>query len=143
MKSNDKHKRQELDDKVIKDLFKEFTLEEAPESIKQNAMNRVLHDWVQKPQTHQPFINNNNRWWIILGLAAVLAVTFIVDASVIQSYLKQFNISSETVDFTAVNTSLKNYFAFAAQVPALVYFVGVGILLLLGIDKLLNRLANF
>ncbi len=140
---NNKHREQEADDKLIQDLFKEFTPEEAPESIKQNAMNRVLHDWVEKPQTYQPLINKSNRWWIILGLAAVLAIAFIVDASVLQNYFNEFNLSSDFIDFSSVNASLKNYFAFASQIPAIVYFIGMGILFLLGIDKILNRLANY
>ncbi|MCU4175067.1 hypothetical protein [Carboxylicivirga sp. N1Y90] len=138
-----KHINQEDDDKLIRDLFEDFTPEEAPESIKQNAMNRVLHDWAEKPPAYNSLINKNNRWWILGGFAAVLALTFLVDASVISNYLGQFKLSSELIDFSSVNESLGSFFSFAGQIPSIIYFIGIGILILLGMDKFFNRLANF
>lgn len=130
------------DDKLIRNLFNDFSPEEAPESIKQNAMNRVLHHWAEKPQTYQSFINKSNRWWILGAAAAVLAITFLVDASVIQQSFENLGLKSEYLDFSSVNKSLKQTFALASSIPSLVYFVGIGILFLLGIDKILTRLAN-
>lgn len=142
MKNNKKHINQEYDDKLIRDLFNDFTPEEAPESIKQNAMNRVLHDWVEKPKTYDALINKSNRWWILGGFAIILALTFIIDASLMSQYFSQLNLSSELIDFSSVNESLKNFFAFASRVPSIIYFIGLGILMLLGLDKFFSRLAN-
>ncbi len=129
-------------DKLIRDLFKDFTPEEAPASIKQNAMNRVLHDWVEKPQGYQPFINKQNRWWVIIAAMAILAITFLADATVIQEYLSEFGISSKIIDINSLNKSFKQVFTIFAQIPSMVYFVAIGTVFLLGIDKILNRLAN-
>ncbi len=130
------------DDKLIRELFREFTPDEAPTSIKQNAMNRVLHDWVEKPQTYQPLINNRNRWWIISAAIVVLAISFLVDASVIQQYLGDIGITSKQLGLVSINKSFNQFFAVFTKIPSLVYFVIAGIIFLLGLDKLLNRLAN-
>ena len=130
------------DDKLIRELFKDFAPEEAPESIKQNAMNRVLHEWVEKPQSYQPIINKQNRWWIIGSAMAILAITFLADATVIQQYLSEFGINTKLFDISSINKSFKQVFTVFAQIPSMVYFVAIGIVFLLGLDKILNRLAN-
>nr|WP_321408125.1 hypothetical protein [uncultured Carboxylicivirga sp.] len=130
------------DDKLLKELFRDFTPEEAPVSIRQNAMNRVLHDWVQEPQTYQPLINKQNRWWIITAAIAILAISFLVDASVIQQYLGDLGFTSKQLDLGSINKSFTQFFAVFTKIPSLVYFVVAGIVFLLGLDKILNRLAN-
>lgn len=139
MKTKNSHNN---NDKLIRDLFREFTPEKAPDNIKQNVMNRVLHEWVEQPQNYQPLINKANRWWIIGAAATILAVTFLVDASVIQQYLESLGLNSDIINLNSINQNLKQSFVFITKVPLMVYFVGCGVLFLLGIDKMLNHLAN-
>lgn len=140
MKKRKNHISQE--DQFLNELFQDFEPDEAPENLKQDIMNRVFQDWTANPVTYRPMINKENRLWILLGITAVLAITFLADASVLKEYWNNLNIELDLANVKGFGQSLTNSFAFMKQLPAMVYFILGGILLLLGLDKLLNRLAN-
>ncbi len=135
MGKQDKHINEE--DQLIKDLFGAFTPEEAPDSIKQNVMNRVLHDWAEKPIEMQPLITKRNKWWIIFGSAAVIAISFLADSAVFAKYLSELGIDASFLG--SVDQSFKQFTSFATNVPSLVYIVALGVIVLLGLDRLLNK----
>lgn len=139
MGKQDKHISE--DDQLIRELFGSFTPDEAPASIKQNVMNRVLHDWVEQPVEMQSLINKHNRWWIIGGSAALIALTFLADSAVIAKYLTEVGI--EAGFLSSINNSFKQVTSFASNIPSLVYIVVLGVIVLLGIDRLLGRSIHF
>jgi len=130
------------EDQFLKDLFTDFEPEEAPQNMRQDIMNRVFQDWTANPVTYRPMINKENRLWILLGISAILAITFLTDASVLLEYWQNLNIKLDLSNLKGLGQSFSKYYAVMQQMPAIVYFIATGILVLLGFDKLLNRLAN-
>ena len=131
-----------FDDKVIRKLFNDFTPDEAPDTLKKNTMNKVFKEWSESPLTYKPLISKANRLWIIAGMAAIIALAFIVDLSLLNNYFQQLNINSSftgisdlDLKFTAIFSTLKN-------IPSIIYIVGIAVIILAGIDQFYNRLAN-
>ncbi|WP_439184166.1 hypothetical protein [Carboxylicivirga taeanensis] len=141
MNKENKHSAEETD-KMIKNLFNDFSLEEAPESIKTETMNRVFSDWTENAIDYQPIINKNNRWWIIGGFAALLAISFLFDASVIINYWNQISSNNSFIDFSQLSGNLGTISTAMQKMPSIVYFTAAGIIILIGIDRFFNRLAN-
>ncbi len=130
------------EDQFLKDLFTDFEPEVAPQNIRQDTMNRIFQDWTANPVAYRPMINKENRLWIVLGISAVLALTFLTDASVLMEYWQSLDIKLDLSNLKGVGQSFSKYYAVMQQLPAIVYFIATGILVLLGFDKLLNKLAN-
>ncbi|MCG8580691.1 MAG: hypothetical protein MI866_12275 [Bacteroidales bacterium] len=139
----DKNKNTEnINDQIIKDLFNDFSPEQAPESLKANAMDKVFKDWTAQKVEYKPLINQGNRWWILGGFAALLAISFMVDASVIVNYWKELNFDSAFINMDSVNKQLGDIVSTLKSLPTIVYFTTIGLVALLGIDRFFNRLAN-
>jgi len=130
------------EDQFLKDLFTDFEPEVAPQNLRQDTMNRVFQDWTANPVTYRPMINKGNRLWILLGISAILAITFMTDSSVLLEYWQNLDIKLDFSNLKGIGQSFNKYYAVMQQLPAIVYFIITGIVILLGFDKLLNRLAN-
>ena len=130
------------EDQFLKDLFTDFEPEVAPQNLRQDTMNRIFQDWTANPVTYRPMINKENRLWILLGISAILALTFLTDASLLIEYWQSLDIELGLSNLKGIGNSFNKYYAVMQQLPAIVYFIFTGILVLLGFDKLLNRLAN-
>jgi len=141
MKEEDKY-QDNIDDQIIKDLFNEFEPELAPESLKQDTMNRVLKDWTENSVGYKPLINKQNRFWLLGGFAALLAITFLADSSVIANYWSQLNIDTSVIDLSGFSNSLSYAGNILKSLPSILYFIGIGVLGLLGIDQLFSKLSN-
>ncbi len=141
MKNADKN-NSDINDKWIKDLFQDFSTEKAPETLKQKTMNRVFKDWSEKPVVYKTIINKTNRLWIIGGFVALLAITFLIDASVLLEYWNSLTVDISFIDMGLINENLGNVRSSLESLPSIFYFVSLGVLFLLGIDHFFSRLAN-
>lgn len=141
MKKQDKHS-EEINDQLIKDLFNDYSLDEAPESLRSETMNRVFNDWTENAISYKPIINKRNRWWMIGGFAALLAISFLIDASVIIDYWNKINANNSIIDISKLYKQMGSVGATMNSLPSIVYFTFAGILILLGIDRFFSRLAN-
>jgi len=141
MKQGD-HNNFDIEDKLIKELFQEFSPEEAPELLKQTTMNRVFKDWSENPVVYKPIINKTNRIWVVGGLVALLALTFLMDATVLLEYWNDLDINATYLDVGAINKGLSSLSHTIQNLPSILYFVGIGLVFILGIDRLFNRLAK-
>jgi len=141
MKHSNKNNN-DIDDQMIRDLFKDFSPEKAPDSLKQSTMNQVFQDWGEHPVVYKPIINKTNRWWIIGGFMVLLSITFLTDSSLLVNYWNSLNINNSLVDLNTINKSLGSVGSTIKTLPTIVYFIAIGIIALLGIDRLFNRLAN-
>ncbi len=141
MKKKDKHS-EEINDQLIKDLFNDYSLDEAPESLRSETMNRVFNDWTENAISYKPIINKRNRWWMIGGFAALLAISFLIDASVIIDYWNKINANNSIIDISKLYKQMGSVGATMNSLPSIVYFTFAGILILLGIDRFFSRLAN-
>ncbi len=141
MKKQDKHS-EEINDQLIKDLFNDYSLDEAPESLRTETMNRVFNDWTENAISYKPIINKRNRWWMIGGFAALLAISFLIDASVIIDYWNKINANNSIIDISKLYKQMGSVGATMNSLPSIVYFTFAGILILLGIDRFFSRLAN-
>ncbi|WP_289054547.1 hypothetical protein [Carboxylicivirga marina] len=131
-----------INDQLIKDLFKDFKLEQAPGTLKVQTMDKVFNHWTETSINYKPIINKNNRWWMIGGFAALLSISFLVDSSVIIEYWKQLNADSAYIDMDSLSKQMGSISLSFKNIPSIVYFTIVGIFALLGIDRFFNRLAN-
>jgi hypothetical protein len=139
----DKKKHTEdINDQIIKDLFNDFSTDQAPDSLKVNAMDKVFKDWTAQKLEYKPLINHSNRWWILGGFAALLAISFLVDASILINYWKQLNLNNAFVNMDSINKQLGDIALTLKSLPTIVYFTLIGLFALLGIDRFFNRLAN-
>lgn len=134
--------KDKIDDRLIRDLFNDFEPDQAPESLKQDTMNRVLKDWTENAVAYKPIINKQNRLWLLGGFAALLAITFMVDASVLIEYWNQLNIDTSSIDFSSVGSGFDYVGNVIMSLPSILYFIAIGILGLLGIDHLFSKLSN-
>ncbi|MBS2213981.1 hypothetical protein KEM09_21410 [Carboxylicivirga mesophila] len=141
MKEKDKYS-EDIHDELIKDLFKEYSLEEAPASLKSETMNRVFSDWTENALSYKPIINKRNRLWMIGGFAALLAISFLIDASVIIDYWNKINVNNSIIDLSKIYKQMGSLGTTMNSLPSIIYFTIAGILALLGIDRFFNRLAN-
>ncbi len=141
MENKQKHS-EELSDQMIKELFNNFCIEEAPKSLKTETMNRVFSDWTEHANTYKPIINKNNRWWLLGGFAALLSISFLIDSSVIIDYWNQVKLNNSFIDLSALFKNMGKVGTTIQSLPSIVYFTLGGIILLLGIDRFFNRLAN-
>jgi len=141
MKKTDKNNF-DINDKLIKELFQDFIPEKAPETLKQTTMNKVFKDWSENPVVYKPIINKTNRLWIVGGFIALLAITFLIDASLLIEYWNKLNIDSSTIDFNSINKSFGNVGSTLMSLPSILYFIILGVMVLLGIDRFFSRLAN-
>lgn len=139
----DKNKHTEdINDQIIKDLFNSYSTEQAPDSLKINAMDKVFKHWSAQKVEYKPLINSTNRWWILGGFAALLAISFLVDASVIIDYWKELNLDIAFLNMESINKQLGDIALTFKNLPTIVYFTLIGLFALLGIDRFFNRLAN-
>lgn len=130
------------EDKLIKELFNDFTPEKAPKSLKSKTMNRIFKDWSESAVVYKPIINKENRIWIIVSLAAISALAFIIDISVLTEYWQQLNIDNSFINSTNLNQSFGKLIITLRNIPSVLYFIGIGFIILAGIDKFFSRLAN-
>ncbi|WP_430813115.1 hypothetical protein [Carboxylicivirga sp. RSCT41] len=133
---------EDLNDQIIKDLFNDFAPEQAPDSLKVNAMDKVFKDWTAQNLEYKPLINKGNRWWMLGGFAALLAISFLVDASVLVNYWKELNFDGAFINMDSINKQLGSMATALRSLPTIIYFTILGLLALLGIDRFFNRLAN-
>ncbi len=105
-------------------------------------MNRVFNDWTENAISYKPIINKRNRWWMIGGFAALLAISFLIDASVIIDYWNKINANNSIIDISKLYKQMGSVGATMNSLPSIVYFTFAGILILLGIDRFFSRLAN-
>jgi hypothetical protein len=117
-------------------------MDEAPPSLKSATMNRVFSDWAENANTYKPMINHNNRWWILGGFAALLAISFLIDATEIIDFWNQINSNNSLLNLSHVFDSMGKVGATMQSLPSIVYFTLAGLVALLGIDRFFNRLAN-
>lgn len=129
-------------DQIIRDIFKDFEYEQAPPSIKSSAMNKVFNEWTNNAINYKPIINKSNRWWILGTFSAMLALSFLVDASVIINYWQNLMADSDFVDFQLLNQQMGSISLAFKSMPSVVYFTCIGIAALLLIDRFFSRLAN-
>ncbi|MCT4646765.1 MAG: hypothetical protein N4A74_17375 [Carboxylicivirga sp.] len=134
--------RDKIEDQLLKDLFQDFEPELAPESLKQATMNRVLKDWTENSVAYKPLINKSNRLWLLGGFAALLAITFMVDASVLVNYWEQLNIDTSLIDFSSIGSGFDYVGGVFKSLPTIMYFIAIGVLGLLGMDQLFSKLSN-
>ncbi|MCU4157472.1 hypothetical protein J1N10_15955 [Carboxylicivirga sp. A043] len=139
----DKRKHTEdIDDQIIKDLFNGYSVEQAPDSLKSNTMDKVFKDWTAQKVEYKPLINNSNRWWILGSFAALLAISFLVDATVIIDYWNELKPDTTFINMDSFNKQLGDMALALKNLPSIVYFTVIGLFALLGIDRFFNRLAN-
>ena len=141
MDNNKKH-NEELSDQMIQRLFDDFSLDEVPPSLKSATMNRVFSDWAENANAYKPLINRNNRWWILGGFAALLATSFLIDATEIIDFWNQINSNNSLINLPQLFNSMGQIGKTMQSLPSIVYFTLAGLLALLALDRLFNRLAN-
>ncbi|TAJ14368.1 hypothetical protein DMA11_05805 [Marinilabiliaceae bacterium JC017] len=140
MKRSHKHIPEE--ELFMHDLFKDFEPEEAPASIKQKAMDRVLQDWSARPVTINPVISKENTIWIIVAIVVMAGVALLYDTTNMEGFnhfMESFFVNSEMKSFQKALTST---FSWMGKIPSILIWVSLAIGTLLGADRLLNRLAN-
>ncbi|GEM_PF-6227796 len=132
----------EVNDQYLKDLFHDFEPEMAPESLKQDTMNRVFKDWTENAVAYKPLINKQNRWWIIIGCAALVAISFLIDGTLIQGYINQVEVDQSIIDLSGVKSGLNSVGTTIKELPSILYLTVIGGSALLVLDRFFNRLAN-
>lgn len=130
-----------IEDQILKDLFNDFELEKAPESIKQNTMNQVFKDWTENEPAYKPIFSGNRKYWIIALAAATLIISLIVDNELLNSLFNELN-SSSYIDLSLMGKNFGSIANALKSIPSLAYLIGIGGLALFSMDKLFNRLAN-
>jgi hypothetical protein len=138
MKNNTPHT---TDDNLIKDMFRDFEPENAPAQLKHQTMNRILQEWSASPTHYSYPFWEEYRLWILSGIAGILILAFLTDYQSLAAYWENLNVSNSTY-FKSTWASFESIFSLLQKIPPIYLFIGAGIGILAGFDKMLTKLSG-
>lgn len=132
----------ENDSQLLKELFSHFEADKGSYEIKRKTMDRVLQDWAENPVVINPVINKYNWLWVTLGIIALVVITYMLDTSGFEGFGHFMMSFFGFLSFSSLKELFSTSFAFLGEIPQVVVLLAVGMASLVGLDRLLNRLAN-
>jgi hypothetical protein len=132
----------ENDNPFLNELFTHFEPDKGSYEIKRKTMDRVLQDWAENPVVINPVINKYNRLWVTLGIMALVVITYMYDMSEFEGFGHFMMSFFGFLSFSSLKELFATSFSFLGEIPQVVVLLVIGMTALLGLDRLLNRLAN-
>ncbi len=125
------------EDQIIRNLFRDdFEPEKiTSKDFNRQIMDRVMTDWVARPDYYEPIVDKQNRWWIVPGVLIIFALGFLYDAGL-------FTGQSQFQWVTNLGNSFQSLYSWVEPVHILFIGASLAVGLLLAVDQLLQKLSN-
>ena len=136
------NKETNKEDKLVKELFDSFSPSVPSDHFTKNTMSQVLHEWSAQPNRIETKLSL--KYKLLIGAAAVVTVLLVYffdikPAGDQTAMAGSFDLAYISTSFTQ---SFGRLFSVFKQVPLVVYLVSVGMAVLLGTDKFVQRLIG-
>ncbi len=140
MKQDHKHTDE---DKIIQDLFKNYSPDAPSVDFTKNAMNEVFFEWSKHPIESKTKMSIANKIWISLGVLFAFVLVYFFD---VKNASQQGGTLAESFKFSETakifSHTFETIFSSFSQVPTLVYIVIIGIGMILLLDKVFSKMLK-
>lgn len=138
-----KNKKQHISDeeKLVEDLFEDFSLLSPSTDFKKATMDQVMLEWSSKPIYTSARISKQSKIWIGVGVIISLLLIYLFDIRDIAngtSVVKSIQLTETQNTFSKV---FKSSYIAIAQIPLIVYVITLGIGIVIYLDKLIHKLT--
>ena len=128
------------EDRILKELFKDFETGQPSADVKKNIMSQILHQWTLKPETTS-LIDWKELWfWIIAGIP-FLGILIYLNKH--YSWLTDLKMESLDIDFSffkQMENSIQTFVNGSFSFTMILLIVVISALLVLGFDTLFQKL---
>ncbi|MCW3789464.1 hypothetical protein [Plebeiibacterium sediminum] len=136
---NDKQKYIEKD-KILEDLFADFTPDKPTGDFTKNTMNKVFQEWSKQPVTHKSILNTKNKIWISVSVICAAILVYLID---FKNATQQSTTIAESLNISeslkAFNKTFEVIGSSFSHIPSLVYIIFIGIGMILILDKMISK----
>lgn len=139
MKNEKKHTTEE--EKLVKDLFEDFSLSSPSTDFKKATMDKVMYEWSNKPIYTSAKISKQNRIWIGVGVAFSLLLIYLFDIRNMANGSSIINSIQLTETQHIFSKTFEAFYHALSQIPLTVYVIVTGLSIVFVFDKLINKLS--
>ncbi len=127
-------------DRILEDLFSDFTLDKPTGDFTKNTMNKVFQEWTKQPVTTKSWLNTQNKTWLSISIIGAAVLVYLIDfknaTKQSSTIAESLNISESLKAFSNTFEAISNSFSL---IPSLAYiiFIGIGVILIL--DRMIAK----
>lgn len=131
------------EDKLLKDLFKDYSPDSPSNDFTKKTMNDVFLEWSKNPIETKTSMSKASKIWISAGVIFAFILVYLIDiknaSQQSETLAESFKVSETAKIFSHTFETIFNSFT---QIPVLVYVVIAGIGMVLLLDKLFSKILK-
>jgi preprotein translocase subunit SecE len=129
----------EAEEKYIRELFSDYTPDEAPARLKQKLMNEILQEWSQQPAPLKKNLWVRHQLWAVPVIVIMTIAVLWID---MQQNSPLTNMMGLTNPLSHVTDNINRVFAWMTSIPSVLIYTTLVVGILLGADQLFSKLKR-